>query len=40
MGELNKVYEMPHPQIGEAFKKTIEIIALIENMVWDLRSQI
>lgn len=40
MGEINKVYEYPHPKIGEACKKCIDIIAMIENMIWDIRSQI
>lgn len=40
LGEINKVYEMPHPIIGEACKKSIEIISMIENMVWEIRSQI
>lgn len=40
MGEINKVYEMPLPQIGEACKKCIEIISMVENMVWEIRSQI
>ena len=40
LGEINKIYEHPHPQIGEACKKCIEIISMIENMVWEIRGQI
>ena len=40
LGEINKVYEYPHPKIGEACQKCIEIISMVENMVWEIRSQI
>lgn len=40
LGEINKVYEKPHPKIGEACQKCIEIISMVENIVWEIRSSI
>lgn len=40
LAEVNKVYSDPYPVIGEACQRCVELIAMVENLVWDIRNHI
>ena len=38
--EIHQLYKLPSPVIGEACKRCVEVISIVETMVSDIRDQL